>query len=94
MTALTLPDRIDLATVRSLHESLTCVATQDVALDASNVTHLGALGLQLLVSAAKTARGAGHRLEITSSSEAFDSALARFGLPRADLQHQPDAEAV
>ncbi|OOY30752.1 STAS domain-containing protein [Thioclava sp. F36-6] len=93
MTALALPDRIDLATVRPLQASLQCVATEDVALDASSVTHFGALGLQLLLSAAKTARIAGHRLEIAESSEAFDNALTRFGLSHEDLQHLPDAEA-
>ncbi|KEO51758.1 STAS domain-containing protein [Thioclava pacifica] len=87
MTVLALPDRIDLVAVSALHAALGPVTEGPTVIDASNVRHLGALGVQLLVSAALSARASGHSLTITPRSAAFDEALDRFGMTLDDLQN-------
>lgn len=87
MTVLALPDRIDLGAVSALHAALDPVTTGPTVIDASTVSHLGALGVQLLVSAALSARACGHSMTITPRSDAFDEALIRFGISIDDLQN-------
>ncbi|KFE35398.1 STAS domain-containing protein [Thioclava atlantica] len=94
MTALDLPERIDLAAVGALQDALSqALAEGDLTLDASQVSHLGALGLQLLVSAAKTARAQDRKFSITPRSEAFDEAVSRLGASLDDLEHREETTA-
>lgn len=86
MTTIALASRLDLSQVTPLATALRGATGTDLVLDASAVTHLGGLALQVLASAAKSARQAGTSLIITPRSEAFDDALAVFGVTPADLQ--------
>lgn len=86
MPNITLAPRLDLGQAAPLAAALRSHAGSDVVLDASAVTHLGGLTLQVLASAAQTARAAGQGFTITPRSEAFDEALVLFGLTPADLQ--------
>lgn len=88
MTALALAPRLDLSQVSALAEELRACLGSDLVIDASAVSHLGALGAQLLASAALSWRNAGRILSITPRSDAFDEALARLGLTLADLQSE------
>ncbi|MEM8555923.1 MAG: STAS domain-containing protein, partial [Pseudomonadota bacterium] len=60
---LTLPARLDFASLGSLYEELKEARGEDIVLDASKVTHLGSCGLQLLASAQKSWDGDGHSLD-------------------------------
>lgn len=94
MSALALPERVDLAAVGALHEALLPLCDANLTLDASKVTHLGGLGVQLLLSAALTARMRGHALAIADPSTAFTDALAQFGVTFDDVQNLQDTEAA
>lgn len=87
--ALVLVARLDLSAAKPLHAALLARRGGDLVLDAGGVTHLGALGLQLLLSAARSWRRAGHRLAILPRTPAFDDALRLFGVDLDDLQAEP-----
>ncbi len=87
--ALQLAARLDLGAAKPLHAALLSRCGGDLVLDAGQVTHLGALGLQLLLSAAQSWRQAGHALAITPRTRAFDDALRLYGVPLDDLQTEP-----
>lgn len=91
MTSLSLAPRLDLSQAGPLATALRAQTGGALVLDASGVTHLGALGLQVLLSAAQSWRAAGQSFTISPRSEAFDEALALFGVPLADLQSQEAA---
>lgn len=91
MTTLPLAARLDLTQVETLAADLRAHAGDDLVLDAGATTHLGALGLQVLAAAALGWRRAGYRLTIAPRSEAFDEALALFGVTLADLQSEEAA---
>jgi len=91
MTTLPLAARLDLTQVEALAADLRAHAGDDLVLDATATAHLGALGAQLLAAAALSWRRAGCRLTIAPRSEAFDEALALFGLTLADLQSEEAA---
>ncbi|WP_415183598.1 STAS domain-containing protein [Phaeovulum sp.] len=86
MTGLVLEPRLDLSTVGALAASLLAHAGADLLLDAGKVTHLGGLGLQVLLAAADEWRNAGHRFVISPRSTAFDEALILFGVDIDALQ--------
>lgn len=89
MAALMLPDRLDLSQVAQLARQITAYQAEDLTLDASEVTHLGALGVQLLLVTRNHWAQSGKSLTVTPRSEEFDAALICFGLTGADL---PGAE--
>jgi chemotaxis protein CheX len=91
MTTLALAPRLDLSYASELAGALRGHKGADLVLDASAVTHLGGLGLQLLAAAAKTWRAQGHSLTIQPRSAAFDEALGTFGVKLADLQSEEAA---
>ena len=86
MTTIDLAPRLDLSQVTPLTAALRSASGTDIVLDASSVTHLGGLALQVLAAAAKSARQSGTQFTIAPRSEAFDDALAVFGLTPADIQ--------
>ena len=90
MTALTLAPRLDLSQVAALTADLRARTGADLVLDAGAVTHLGGLGLQVLLAAAASWRAAGHALSVHPRSEAFDEALTLFGVTPDTLQ-SPEA---
>ena len=91
MSTLALMPRLDLSQVGPLAAELRAHQGADLVIDAGAVTHFGALGLQLLVSAALSWRAAGHTLSITPRSAAFDDALAQLGVALAELQTEEAA---
>ncbi|MCL7464044.1 STAS domain-containing protein [Phaeovulum sp. NW3] len=89
MTQLALASRLDLSAVQPLATALRERSGADLVIDASDVSHLGALGLQVLGAAAISWRAAGHRLQIAPRSDAFDAALQTFGIPLSALESEP-----
>ncbi|MFD2175514.1 STAS domain-containing protein [Rhodobacter lacus] len=86
MQTIALAARLDLSQATPLATALRQAGGTDLVLDASAVTHLGGLALQVLASAAQGARTAGTSFTITPRSDAFDEALETFGIAPADLQ--------
>jgi chemotaxis protein CheX len=76
---LLLPERLDLAAAAPLAEALRARAGRDLVLDAKAVSHIGAMGLQVLRSAAKSWASSGHRLELRNLSDACTDQLALLG---------------
>ncbi len=73
-----LPARLDLTAAAGLAAILR--GSPADAIDASGVTHLGGLCLQLLLAAARAARDRGRDLLVAPRSPAFEAALADFGI--------------
>ena len=80
MSTITLAPRLDLSTASTTAEAIRNQRGTDLTLDASQVTHLGGLGLQVILSAARTWAQDGTFLTIEPRSEAFNEALALFGV--------------
>lgn len=82
--ALKLPARLDLPAAVPLLNELRA-AEGDVVLDGADVTHLGALCAQVLISGAKTAAEAGHTFTIENLQEAAQDQLGFMGLDIENL---------
>lgn len=83
-TTFSLPALLNLGAAPSLMAQLRAKRGADLAIDASQVEHLGAPCLQVLLSARVT-WGAEHRsLRIVNRSDAFDHALSLFGSPELE----------
>lgn len=83
---LQLAPRLDLPAASPLSEAIRARKGQALDLDAGNVAHLGGLCLQVLLAAAASWRAAGHRMRISPRSQAFEDAVAMFGLAPAQLE--------
>ncbi len=81
---LVLPEIIDVTAVGPLHKELCGMRGDDIQLDASNVQRVGGLGLQVLLSAAATWRGDGHRLAAINPSQAFTETVRLSGANLGD----------
>lgn len=90
--AIVLEDHLDLLASGRLHSALMERRGGSVVIDASNVAHLGAQSLQVLIAACATWRSDKSMLEISNSSPAFMEALSRFGVPIDALTHTGEAE--
>ncbi|WP_299626211.1 STAS domain-containing protein [uncultured Tateyamaria sp.] len=78
---IVLPPRLDLAAVATLTQSMASqVPGGKVVLDGSEITHLGALCAQSIISAARTVLDAGGSLEITGLTERAVQQLSCMGL--------------
>lgn len=87
MTApLKLASRLDLPAAAPLRDAILARQGADLLLDAGEVMHFGGLCLQVLLAARNSWRAAGHGLNCTPRSAAFDEAIAQFGLTADDLQ--------
>lgn len=82
---LVLPAKLDLPAAPGLLESLRAQRGNELAMDASAVTHLGTNCLQILVSAAKSWAQDGKSLRIEPISDAFTRDLEQFGLSHETL---------
>lgn len=92
MTArLSLAARLDLPAAKPLSEAIRAEAGKDLELDASAVTHLGGLCLQVLIATATAWRAAGKALTIAAPSEDFTAALSVFGLSEQALVSETHA---
>ncbi len=90
MSALALVPRLDLSQAGALAAELRAREGAPLELDAGAVTHLGGLGLQLLLAAAADWRARGLPFSIHPRSEAFDEAVTLFGVDPDALQ-SPEA---
>jgi len=81
--SLQLPEVLDLAAAAPLAKSLAEERGTDIVVDASQVQHLGAQCLQVLLAAASTWRAEGVALHIVNQSAAFLAALELVGVPAA-----------
>lgn len=77
---LKLSDRLDSASAERLRADLARSEGEDLVLDASAVTFLGGMCVELLMCAAGVWAKAGKTLSLDAPSEAFVEDLARFGL--------------
>ena len=59
--------------------------TGNLELDASGVTHLGGLCLQVLLAAAQSCQADGRGFAISAPSDDFDAALSMFGVDPSQL---------
>ncbi|MBE3639084.1 STAS domain-containing protein [Mangrovicoccus algicola] len=87
---IALPARIDHPAVEALYAEVKEARGEDLALDASQVSHLGASGLQLLIAAANSWTRDGHILSLRDPSEKFSEHLQMLGL---ELSYFSKAEA-
>jgi chemotaxis protein CheX len=88
-TGVILPERLDYAAATSLRAMFLAQRGGDFDVDASLVTHLGTLCLQVLLSAARDCAGTGHRFRLVSPSEQCSAHLALHGLSPETLNGNP-----
>lgn len=81
---LTLPARLDLSAVTQLVTDLRAMEG-DIRVDASEVSHLGALCLQALIAASRQAHANGHIFEISGASEKVVGQMQFMGLAPQQL---------
>lgn len=81
-----LPARLDAKELSTFAPTLTeaCTGGQ-VCLDASEVTHMGALATQLIIAAARAQNAQGGTLEISAISDRATSQLGMMGLTPEQL---------
>lgn len=77
---LVLPAVVDVKAVGGLHADLLALRGQPLELDASQVSRLGGLGLQVLLAARSTWAHDAVPFAVTTPSEDFAGALALFGV--------------
>lgn len=88
--SLSLESTLGYAGASALKDQLLEQRGKSVTLDASNVEHLGAPCLQVLLSAMKTWREGGLDFEITNTSEQFEECLGRLGFPSSTFARGED----
>jgi anti-anti-sigma regulatory factor len=74
-----LHDRLDYQSAAPLLSELKAIDDAEMIIDASNVRHLGAQSLQILLSAIKTRFEAGHKTQVINPSPACIDILSLFG---------------
>jgi chemotaxis protein CheX len=84
--AILLPARLDGDGVRALTPLLLSgIKTGHITLDASAVTHMGALGVQAILAAARDLRATGGQISILSLTDRAADQLALMGLTPIQL---------
>ncbi len=76
---LVLQPRLDISAADPLAQALRTRLGSDLTVDARDVTHLGAMCLQVLLSAAQTVRRAGHRFTLANASDRVLDQLRSMG---------------
>lgn len=82
---VTLDAKLDSAVAPDLGRRLIAAKDEDVALDGSQVEQLGALCLEVLMSARHLWSAAGHAFTLQAPSDRMVDDLARFGLTPEDF---------
>ncbi len=82
---LILKERLDSAAAEDLRDELETVVDEDVVLEASAVTVLGGLCLELLMGARQVWSAAGREFSVENPSLAFEENLVRLGLSAEQL---------
>lgn len=83
-----LPPVLDLQAAEPLRAELMALRGRPLTVDASQVTRLGGLCLQVLMSAQKIWAEDGLSLRVDQPSSGFSEQLAAFGNP--ELQYEPE----
>jgi chemotaxis protein CheX len=89
VTTIVLPCVLDLKAVGPLHQTFLSARGTPLDINAAEVTRLGGLGLQLLLSARATWAHDGLAFRVSAPSDDFNTALALFGahdLTAADVK--------
>lgn len=82
-----IPARLDLSAVQNFVTDLSSQDfSKDVTLDATDVNHLGALGAQAIIAAARASSTAGGQFSITNVSEQVEAQLVVMGMSAETLQ--------
>lgn len=87
--------KLDLSAVADLHTALGSLSGRDVVVDLSEVTQLGALCMQAIVSASKSAEADGTSFEVRGASEQVAAQVATMGHPVppfSELSSPPSSE--
>ena len=85
-----LPERLDLSTIGPLADALRQRIGADLILDAGEVSHIGGLGAQVLLSAAALWRATGQSLTLTGETHDFLAQTAELGVSVADIHVMED----
>jgi chemotaxis protein CheX len=85
---LSLSPVLDLQAAEPLRAELMVLRGRPLGIDASQVSRLGGLCLQVLISARKTWAEDGQPLSVDEPSDAFSEQLASFGNP--ELRFMPE----
>jgi chemotaxis protein CheX len=85
---VSLPPVLDLQAAEPLRAELMALRGRSLSLDASQVTRLGGLCLQVLMSARKIWIEDGVSLRVNQPSSGFSEQLAAFGNP--EIQFEPE----
>ena len=92
MTArLALPAKLDQKAALALTDDLRAHRGADLEVDAGAVTHVGAVALQALLSAAATWRADGHALRLSNASDRCVEQLGLLGFTPERLIEGADA---
>jgi len=87
---LTLPAKLDISAVAGLHADLVARKDQTVELDLSDVTHFGALCLQVIIAAARKANSTGKSLCLRNANDRVLAQLLAMGVtPETIMEGQP-----
>jgi anti-anti-sigma regulatory factor len=85
-----LHDRLDYQSVPPLLSELQAIDDGEIVIDAGQVRHLGALSLQVLLSAIKTRHEAGKSTHLVNASDYCIDLLSLFGFTPENLT-QPES---
>ncbi len=77
---LKLPAVLDLTAASRLHEQVLALQEKNIAVDASEVSRVGAQCVQVLLSAAESWRTAGRAFSVNQASETFARTLQLLGI--------------
>ena len=80
-----LPDLLDLSTAAAVRQMLLDRRGADLALDASNVRKVSAVGLQVVISAARTWQADGHDFRIETPTRQMRDAFDIMGFDTSGL---------
>lgn len=83
-----LPSELNIRTVKDLHTRLSEGVAEGLELDASGVTHVGGLGLQLLLAAKAECEKRNVDFNIVKASDAFDEGVKTLGAAKAMLREE------
>jgi anti-anti-sigma regulatory factor len=83
IAVVSLKARLDHAAAEALGHELRKQTGTDLTLDCANVSHIGGLAAETLVSAAKSWASADHTLQLINISAAMSDQLATMGLSAA-----------
>lgn len=80
-----LPPKLDLPAASPLAAALKSRMNEDLVLDASDVTQVGALCIQVIAAASRSLAAAGHGLTLTNMSDKALGQLANLGFTPESL---------